>query len=202
MLACKDTPHHIDLVQARQKIKVCVQCVFVVYSVCIRSVFRCVQCVFGVYSVWIISLLALMIDKYSGFSKFCLFGCPGNCDWYLPQENPEASCLVFLLSDLVRATFIASTSYRSVSSLLTDARVVKRRKKRSLPHIFRCNGLIFIKSYLLSHIPFISFSSDQLRREGLSALQMIINVFCNTLDPDYDNHALLEQYQAQVMLPW
>ena len=58
---------------------------------------------------------------------------------------------MFLLSDLVRATFIASTSY-----------------------------------------------SDQLRREGLSALQMIINVFCDTLDPDYDNHALLEQYQAQV----
>ena len=40
--------------------------------------------------------------------------------------------------------------------------------------------------------------SDQLRREGLSALQMIIHVFCGTLDPDYDNHALLEQYQAQV----
>ena len=58
---------------------------------------------------------------------------------------------MFLLSDLVRATFIASTSY-----------------------------------------------SDQLRREGLSALQMIIHVFCGTLDPDYDNHALLEQYQAQV----
>ena len=27
---------------------------------------------------------------------------------------------------------------------------------------------------------------------------MIITVFCGTLDPDYDNHALLEQYQAQV----
>ncbi|XP_063687997.1 HEAT repeat-containing protein 5B-like [Bolinopsis microptera] len=67
------------------------------------------------------------------------------------KADPSGSCLVFLLSDLVRATFIASTSY-----------------------------------------------SDQLRREGLSALQMIIHVFCGTLDPDYDNHALLEQYQAQV----
>ena len=67
------------------------------------------------------------------------------------QEEPSSSCLVFLLSDLVRATFIASTSY-----------------------------------------------SDQLRREGLSALQLIITVFYGTLDPDFDNHALLEQYQAQV----
>ena len=43
------------------------------------------------------------------------------------KADPKGSCLVFLLSDLVRATFIASTSY-----------------------------------------------SDQLRREGLSALQVLI----------------------------
>ncbi|TPX44962.1 hypothetical protein SeMB42_g03131 [Synchytrium endobioticum] len=39
---------------------------------------------------------------------------------------------------------------------------------------------------------------DALRLEGLLVLQDILEKFGDTADPDYDDHALLEQYQAQI----
>lgn len=40
--------------------------------------------------------------------------------------------------------------------------------------------------------------SDQLRLEGLQALQLIIDKFSNVPEPEFSEHVILEQYQAQV----
>lgn len=47
---------------------------------------------------------------------------------------------------------------------------------------------------------FIAATSDcdQLRLEGLSTMQEIIEAFAGVPEPEFPGHLLLEQYQAQV----
>ncbi|KAI1285000.1 HEAT repeat-containing protein 5B [Halotydeus destructor] len=62
------------------------------------------------------------------------------------------------------------------------------------------------KSYLVLHLSDLirmtfmaaTSESDQLRLEGLKALQLIIDKFSKVPEPEFPNHVILEQYQAQV----
>ncbi|OTF79516.1 hypothetical protein BLA29_001561 [Euroglyphus maynei] len=60
--------------------------------------------------------------------------------------------------------------------------------------------------FLVLHLPdlvrmsFIGATSDcdQLRMEGLKTLELVIDKFAHVPEPEFENHVILEQYQAQV----
>lgn len=62
------------------------------------------------------------------------------------------------------------------------------------------------QDFLCLHLPdlvrmsFIGATSDcdQLRMEGLKTLELVIDKFAHVPEPEFENHVILEQYQAQV----
>ncbi|KAH9415275.1 HEAT repeat-containing protein 5B [Dermatophagoides pteronyssinus] len=62
------------------------------------------------------------------------------------------------------------------------------------------------QDFLVLHLPdlvrmsFIGATSDcdQLRMEGLKTLELVIDKFAHVPEPEFENHVILEQYQAQV----
>ena len=55
-----------------------------------------------------------------------------------------------------------------------------------------------VPAELLDLGPTATSDTDQLRLEGLLTMQVVIDKFSSTPEPEFPGHVILEQYQAQV----
>ena len=117
------------------------------------------------------------------------------------QIHPRWPTKVFAIETLSR--IITACESSSLSKHHFDLATARERKTSSKK--ISLDGK-HSASYLVLHLADLirmafmaaTSESDQLRLQGLKTLQLIIDKFSKVPEPEFPNHVLLEQYQAQV----
>ncbi|KAI9202203.1 armadillo-type protein [Polychytrium aggregatum] len=127
------------------------------------------------------------------------------------RAGPAIAAIVVVLLPRWRTQTFAFSCLRLTLSVVVSTQMVEhvdlataRRKREQLAgssgNISDSTDYVVFKLQELIRMAFTAATAvvDELRIEGLRLLDDILEKFQTAMDPDYEGHALLEQYQAQI----